>query len=95
VGANGVADLSRLAAKLNRGWVGVFVTTGHFSLPAQRELQDDGYPILLIAGRQVGEVIARESIQAGVSVRDYLRDIDVGYEQRVGAREPADILGDE
>jgi hypothetical protein len=95
VGASGVADLSRLAAKLNRGWVGVFVTTGHFSLPAQRELQDDGYPILLIAGRQVGEVIARESIRAGVSVPDYLKEIDAGYEARVGAREPADILGDE
>jgi hypothetical protein len=95
VGASGVADLSRLAAKLNRGWVGVFVTTGHFSLPAQRELQDDGYPILLIAGRQVGEVIARESIQAGVTVPDYLKEIDAGYEQRLGAREPADILGDE
>ena len=95
LGASGVAELSRLAAKLNRGWVGVFVTTGHFSQPAQRELQDDGYPILLIAGRQVGEVIARESIQAGVSVVDYLKEIDAGYEQRLGAREPADILGDE
>lgn len=94
-GASGVADLSRLAAKLNRGWVGVFVTTGHFSLPAQRELQDDGYPILLIAGRQVGEVIARESIQAGLSVLDYLKAIDATYEQRVSAREPVDILGDE
>lgn len=94
-GASGVADLSRLAAKLNRGWVGVFVTTGYFSLPAQRELQDDGYPILLIAGRQVGEVIARESIQAGVSVKSYLEEIDAGYEQRVSTREPGDILSDE
>lgn len=95
VGASGVAELSRLAAKLNRGWVGVFVTTGHFSLPAQRELQDDGYPILLIAGRQVGEVIARESIQAGVSVLDYLNEVDAAYQQRISAREPADILRDE
>jgi hypothetical protein len=94
-GASGVAELSRLAAKLNRGWVGVFVTTGHFSLPAQRELQDDGYPILLIAGRQVGEVIARESIKAGVSVTDYLMTIDAAYEERVSAREPSDILADE
>lgn len=95
VGASGVAELSRLAAKLNRGWVGVFVTTGHFSVPAQRELQDDGYPILLIAGRQVGEVIARESIRAGVGVADYLREIDAGYEQRLSPREPADILREE
>jgi hypothetical protein len=95
VGASGVGDLSRLAAKLNRGWVGIFVTTGHFSLPAQRELQDDGYPILLIAGRQVGEVIARECSRAGITVRTYLEEIDAQYERRLSAREPAEILRDE
>ncbi len=94
-GASGVAELSRLAAKLDRGWVGVFVTTGHFSLQAQRELQDDGYPILLVAGRQVGEIMARLAIEAGVSVLDLLNAIDATYERRVSAREPADILVDE
>jgi hypothetical protein len=95
IGSSGVNELSRLASKLNRGWVGVFVTTGTFSIPAQRELQDDGFPILLIHGRQVGEIVLRESMRLGMSVSSYLATVDGSYEERIRAREPAEILTDE
>jgi hypothetical protein len=95
LGATGVAELSRLASKLNRGWVGVFVTTGHFSIPAQRELQDDGYPILLIHGRSVADIVMRETIRLGMSVLEFLQVVDASYEERIRARTPSEILSDE
>jgi hypothetical protein len=50
-------DLARLVARLRRGWIGSFVTTGSFTEPAQGEVIVDGYPLLLIPGR----VVAREA----------------------------------
>jgi hypothetical protein len=93
-GASGVAQLSRLASKLNRGWVGVFVTTGSFSGAAQRELQDDGYPILLVAGRQVAETVSRDALQQGSGLVEYLEAVDATYESRIESREPSHILSD-
>ncbi len=74
---------------------GVFVTTGHFSEPAQRELQDDGYPILLIHGRAVADIVMREAVQIGSTVLEYLELVDASYEERIRARTPAQILSDE
>ena len=95
IGGSSPAELSRLAAKLSRGWVGVFITTGYFSQQAQMELQDDGYPILLIDGRRVGELVARECIQGGISPRELLEQVDATYEERINVRNAAEILSDE
>jgi hypothetical protein len=89
------AALSRLAAKLGRGWVGVFVTTGYFSQQAQMELQDDGFPILLVDGAMVGELISRECLRSGLTVRELIASIDATYDERVTARSAAEILSDE
>ncbi|RMF93081.1 MAG: restriction endonuclease [Candidatus Schekmanbacteria bacterium] len=51
--AVGPKDLSRLAAKLNRGEYGLFITTSYFSMQAQEELFEDSYPIKLISGMDV------------------------------------------
>jgi hypothetical protein len=95
LGGSSPAELSRLASKLSRGWVGVFVTTGYFSQQAQMELQDDGYPILLIDGRHVGELVARECAASGLSTTAYLEQVDATYETRIKARNAAEILSDE
>ena len=54
--AVGAKDLARLVARLRRGWIGSFVTTGSFTEPAQGEVIVDGYPLLLVPGK----VVARE-----------------------------------
>jgi hypothetical protein len=95
LGGTGPADLSRLASKLSRGWVGVFVTTGYFSQQAQMELQDDGYPILLVDGRHIGELLARECARSGVSIGTFLERVDSTYERRIKVRDAAEILSDE
>jgi len=95
IGGTSPAQLSRLASKLSRGWVGVFITTGYFSQQAQMELQDDGYPILLIDGRRVSELVARACIQSGVSTLEFLKLVDATYEDRVKPRNASEILSDE
>ncbi|MBK7928979.1 MAG: restriction endonuclease [Bryobacterales bacterium] len=42
--------LARVVARLQRGWIGVFVTTGVFSRAAQLELAQDRYLVVLING---------------------------------------------
>jgi len=43
-------QIARVVARLRRGWIGVYVTTGAFSEPAQLEMIEDQYPIVLVNG---------------------------------------------
>ncbi len=87
-------DLARTVARLDRGWVGSFVTTGYFSEQAQREVVSDRFPLLMLNGRHVGETVVKESIQRGISVRDYIAAVDAEYDARISSRLPTEILGD-
>jgi hypothetical protein len=87
-------DLARTVSRLDRGWVGAFVTTGYFSEPAQREVVADRFPLLLLNGRNVGETVVREAYLRGTSVVEYIRSVDREYESRLSSRLPAEILSD-
>jgi hypothetical protein len=87
-------DLARTVARLDRGWVGSFVTTGYFSEQAQREVVSDRFPLLMLNGRHVGETVVRESALRGLSVRAYIAAVDAEYDTRLSTRMPAEILGD-
>ena len=90
--ANG-KDIARTAARLRRGWVGAFVTLGAFSLPVQREVLDDEYPILLVPGARVAEEVLAASLEAGCSnVPEFLERIDRDYDAAVVDRRPEEIL---
>ncbi|WP_225900469.1 restriction endonuclease [Streptomyces sp. RLB3-17] len=43
-------QIARVVARLRRGWIGIYVTTGAFSEPAQLEMVEDQYPIVLVSG---------------------------------------------
>lgn len=58
-------DLARLVARLRRGWVGSFVTTGSFTEPAQSEVIVDGYPLLLVPGKVVAREVRKLATEAG------------------------------
>src|SRR5262249_12486624 len=49
--------VARVVARLRRGWIGVFVTTGSFTPRAQAEVIDDQYPLVLIPGRVLAEQV--------------------------------------
>jgi Restriction endonuclease AspBHI N-terminal len=87
-------DLARTEARLDRGWVGSFVTTGYFSEQAQREVVADRFPLLMLNGRHVGETVVREAALRGLSVPEYIATVDADYDIRVSNRLPAEILGD-
>ena len=87
-------DLARTVARLDRGWVGAFVTTGYFSEQAQREVVADRFPLLMLNGRHVGEAVVREAALRGESLRDYVESVDAEYERRLSSRLPAEILND-
>lgn len=56
-------QVARVVARLRRGWIGVYVTTGSFSKQAQIEIIDDQYPVVLIAGGTLAAT-ARRMAQA-------------------------------
>jgi hypothetical protein len=87
-------DLARTVARLDRGWVGSFVTTGYFSEQAQREVVSDRFPLLMLNGRHVGETVVREAALRGVAVPEYIASVDAEYDTRLSTRLPAEILGD-
>ena len=87
-------DLARTVARLDRGWVGAFVTTGYFSDQAQREVIADRFPLLMLNGRHVGEAVVRELLLRGASMSEYIESIDGEYDLRLSSRLPVEILGD-
>ena len=89
---NGV-DIARTVARLRRGWLGVYVTTGYFSEPVQREIIEDQYPILLINGmRLASEVLLAFHNNGFKNVQEYLEYIDSQYESRIQSRNAEEIL---
>ncbi|PWW65647.1 restriction endonuclease [Actinokineospora spheciospongiae] len=46
-------NVARVVARLQRGWIGVYVTTGVYSTQAQEEIFSDKYPMVLVNGRRL------------------------------------------
>ncbi|MDC5698726.1 restriction endonuclease [Intrasporangium calvum] len=86
-------QVARLVARLRRGWVGIFVTTGTFSRQAQIEIVDDQYPVVLVSGRRLAEVvrrIAHESYEGEVA--GLLNEVVSAYEGHVTHRRPEEVI---
>jgi hypothetical protein len=86
-------QVARVVARLRRGWIGVFVTTGSFSKQAQIEVVDDQYPLILVSGKELASVVAR------IAATDFEGDIDSllqstldEYENSITARRPEEVL---
>ena len=86
-------QVARVVARLRRGWIGVFVTTGSFSKQAQVEVVDDQYPLILISGKELASEAAR------IAATDFEGDLQAllqstlnEYEQSITARRPEEVL---
>lgn len=86
-------QVARVVARLRRGWLGVFVTTGAFSKRAQIEVIDDQYPVVLIPGRVLAEEVRRLAA-AGFDgdVQALLNMITKEYAELVTSRRPEEIM---
>lgn len=86
-------QVARVVARLRRGWIGVYVTTGSFSRQAQIEIIDDQYPLVLISGGTLAACV-RQMAQA-----NYGGDLDAllqatvdGYGAAITHRRPEEVL---
>jgi AspBHI-like restriction endonuclease/restriction endonuclease len=86
--------LARVVARLQRGWIGVFVTTGLFSRAAQIELAEDKYPVVLINGRHLVQVILEVTTQERLSVAELLDRESAWYAGHTLSVPPPRILED-
>jgi hypothetical protein len=91
VGTSGL-HMARLAARLRRGWFGAYVTTSFFSLKMQEEMLVDRYPVVLVHGLRLAQVVRRHLFSSGQTVEEFLRTIDDLYVDNVGSGDPELVL---
>ncbi len=86
-------EVARLVARLRRGWIGVFVTTGTFSRQAQVEIIDDQYPVVLVPANALVTHVRRLAAGETGGLEGLLQDVADTYESQVVHRRPEEIIG--
>ncbi|MFJ3017287.1 restriction endonuclease [Streptomyces collinus] len=76
-------QIARVVARLRRGWIGVYVTTGSYSVSAQTEMVEDQYPIVLINGLDLVHELT------GMARDDHGGNLIACIEHILGARKTA------
>ncbi len=85
-------EVARVVARLRRGWIGVFVTTGVFSKQAQVEVIDDEYPVVLVSGGLLAKEAIRLAELSYDGSIDALLDATLNsYAEAVTHRRPEEI----
>jgi hypothetical protein len=88
-------DLARTVARLRRGWLGVFVTTGVITERAQTEVFEDRYPLVMIPGLQVALAVREMLHEQGHAHRDLatlLTHFDQQYEMTPRISDPERLV---
>ncbi|MFF7224130.1 restriction endonuclease [Streptomyces massasporeus] len=86
-------QIARVVARLRRGWIGVYVSTGAYSEPAQTEMVEDQYPIILINGMSlVGELRSMARDDHGGDLAACIEHVLSSRESAVTNRRPEEIL---
>ncbi|GGS31320.1 hypothetical protein GCM10010285_07280 [Streptomyces pseudogriseolus] len=86
-------QIARVVARLRRGWIGVYVTTGSYSVPAQTEMVEDQYPIVLINGLDlVHELTSMARDDHGGNLIACIEHILSARETAITNRRPEEIL---
>jgi hypothetical protein len=84
----GPEELARLVARLRRGWIGAFVTTGSYTDQAQEEVLADSYPLVLISGGTVAREV-RKILNEGDDLEHLLAREEQWYRSNVRPWHPA------
>ena len=87
-------QLARTVARLRRGWIGVFVTTGVISRSAQIEMAEDQYPILLVSGADLALYTEQMISEQGITLSSFLDQISAEYPQSLSRRRPEEVVFD-
>lgn len=76
-------DIARVASRLQRGHIGIFITTGTYKESVQQEVAKDEYPMILINGRQLADLISSYIIRTGKTIKDIFTEQDNWYENNI------------
>lgn len=86
-------QVARVVARLKRGWIGVYVTTGVFSKQAQVEVIDDRYPLVLVPAEKLVQVVIRLAEQSFAGdVEQLLETVEEEYATAVVNRRPDEVV---
>ena len=70
--AVGVREASRLISRLRFRQFGVLVTTSHLDAQAYMEIREDRHPIVVLAGRDIVEILKKHGIPNAAAVTAWL-----------------------
>lgn len=70
----GVRETSRLISRLRHRQFGVLVTTSYVHDQAYREIREDGHPVVILAGRDVVELLKSRGLNTVQAVRKHLQE---------------------
>jgi hypothetical protein len=68
----GVREVSRLISRLRHRQFGVLVTTSYLHSQAYRELKEDGHPVVVIAAKDIVDILARAGLNSVTDVVHWL-----------------------
>lgn len=86
-------QLSRVVARLKRGWIGAYVTTGTYSRPAQLEMIEDDYPVVLVHGLRLSREVRLMAYDSyGGDVDQLLGSTAAMHPELISRRRPEDVL---
>jgi hypothetical protein len=68
----GVRETSRLISRLRHRQFGVLVTTSHLDAQAYREIREDGHPVVVLAGRDLTDILKANGLDNSAAVKRYL-----------------------
>jgi hypothetical protein len=70
----GVRWTSRLISRLGYRQFGVLVTTSYVNAQAYQEMRDDGHPVVILAGRDLVEILKKSGHDTAAAVRRFLSE---------------------
>jgi hypothetical protein len=68
----GVKEMSRLISRLRHRQFGVMVTTSYVGDQAYKEIKEDQHPILIIAGKDIVEILISKGINTKSTLQNFL-----------------------
>jgi hypothetical protein len=75
----GVRETSRLISRLRHRQFGILVTTSHLDSQAYKEIREDGHPVIVLAGRDITDILKKSGLDTTTALRRHLHD---NYPQR-------------
>ena len=71
----GVRELSRLISRLRQRQFGVLVTTSYVAQQAYQEIREDQHPIIVIAGRDIVQLLMSNGLGNQHDLANWLRTV--------------------